>query len=758
MNRMKKMLCALLAMVMVAGVCVMPTEARSDNAKVKALQEMIDNAENGTTVTLTEDLLWADGEPVEIPAGKNIIVDLNGYKMESLEPYPIFRVMSGAEVTIKSRIGWDSYSNYIAKNAAMPDEYAQYYDAETMGLFEVQENAKLTIESGAFEAGANYFTGNSKGEVYINGGYFHAIPEGTYTLKKGYQFEDSVNYGVTWWSLEDVLYSSFAHYIYNFDIPVGEKMQFDLIVLNKADYALENLEIEAAYLLENRDKVLFTEVISDDKYEMNGTEIHIPKIESGEKIIIKYIGVISEEMLDKEIVLAHNVDMIENSESVYQTGETRWCGIGISQSIDKDESVTPVEKVTFVENEETNTAIKTETAAIVVDVMKGFGGEGKVTAETSEKIFDAIDAEVPFWGEVSVRELTTDEVEQITETDRIAIKNNIINILGESAKWQYLDLTFALMGDGEILGTLNRLEDELPITIAIPEDLKADARTYKVIRNHNGEITVLDTVVNEDGTISFKTDRFSTYALAYADKSVTTPPSTDENKVTNVTIVEDKKTEEAVKQETQKVVADIVAGDVSNSVVDEKTAEKVAEAINNGENVTAEIVVKEMKQEEISQNDKAVIEDKVTAELGADAKVQYLDVSIVLIAGDEELGTLNKLEEEITITVAIPEELKAEGRTYKVIRNHNGEVTVLDTVVNEDGTISFKTDRFSTYALAYADKEETNTNPVVKPVTPSTDSKAPQTGDSSSVMIYVAMCFVALLAIVAVRKRSMFVK
>ena len=49
MNKMKKMLCALLAMVMVAGVCVMPTEARSDEDQVQAFQALIDNAENGIT-------------------------------------------------------------------------------------------------------------------------------------------------------------------------------------------------------------------------------------------------------------------------------------------------------------------------------------------------------------------------------------------------------------------------------------------------------------------------------------------------------------------------------------------------------------------------------------------------------------------------------------------------------------------------------------------------------------------------------------
>lgn len=271
------------------------------------------------------------------------------------------------------------------------------------------------------------------------------------------------------------------------------------------------------------------------------------------------------------------------------------------------------------------------------------------------------------------------------------------------------------------------------------------------------------------GKILDKDTQFLTKYDAEETTSVTLYEVYENEWMDEVTVVEDKKTEETVYQETQRVVQDILNENVSDSVIDEETAKKVSEAKGKGQEVTAEIVVKEMNTEEIAQNDKAVIEDKVLSVLGEDAKVQYLDVTIVLKADDEELGTLNKLEEEITITVAIPEELKAEGRTYKVIRNHNGEVAVLDTVLNDDGTISFKTDRFSTYALAYADEEGTGTNsnkgntpsegsstPTggnTKPsaddnkdsnTKPSTDVKAPQTGDNHSVMMYVIICLVAV--------------
>lgn len=237
-----------------------------------------------------------------------------------------------------------------------------------------------------------------------------------------------------------------------------------------------------------------------------------------------------------------------------------------------------------------------------------------------------------------------------------------------------------------------------------------------------------------------------------------TPGNEPEETIKEITPVKDETTEAAINNEVNQLISDVLAGRVSENTVDTQTADKISQAISNGTMVDAELVLKEMTSQEVenlTEKDKTAIEDKVVAEFGKNANIQYLDLSLILKAGNEELGTLNKLREEITITIAVPEKLKAEGRTYKVIRNHNGEVTVLDTVVNEDGTISFKTDRFSTYALAYADKEETSSKPIIKPVT---DTNTPKTGDSSSVLIYIAIGLTAMYVLVVIQKRKTFVK
>ena len=51
----------------------------------------------------------------------------------------------------------------------------------------------------------------------------------------------------------------------------------------------------------------------------------------------------------------------------------------------------------------------------------------------------------------------------------------------------------------------------------------------------------------------------------------------------------------------------------------------------------------------------------------------------------------------------IPESLLAEGRTYYIMRNHNGECTLLEDLDEELQTITIATDRFSTYAIMYTD-------------------------------------------------------
>lgn len=81
----------------------------------------------------------------------------------------------------------------------------------------------------------------------------------------------------------------------------------------------------------------------------------------------------------------------------------------------------------------------------------------------------------------------------------------------------------------------------------------------------------------------------------------------------------------------------------------------------------------------------------------------------------DETLVKTELDEAVKVTLDIPETIEKvkDGytRKYVVIRVHENkdgkyETTVLDAKDNEDGTVTFETDRFSTYVLAYEDVKE----------------------------------------------------
>lgn len=100
---------------------------------------------------------------------------------------------------------------------------------------------------------------------------------------------------------------------------------------------------------------------------------------------------------------------------------------------------------------------------------------------------------------------------------------------------------------------------------------------------------------------------------------------------------------------------------------------------------------------------------------------------VVLKGSTDEAWKTNitELEEEMAVNLQLADTLKGHSN-YSVIRDHDGTVTKLDSTYNETtGILSFNTDSYSTYAIAYSD-------------TPSN----PNTYDN--IYIYVAIAFVAL--------------
>lgn len=202
---------------------------------------------------------------------------------------------------------------------------------------------------------------------------------------------------------------------------------------------------------------------------------------------------------------------------------------------------------------------------------------------------------------------------------------------------------------------------------------------------------------------------------------------------------------------------------LSSSVVNsEKVQEILKETLANNEELAEAIQGKdveikvEVKSKEASKTEKENIENAVNKKDSDLTVVNYVEITIYVKDKDngDELGKLETVKESITFTVPVPENLPevAEGyeRVFYIVRNHNGEIELLDAT-EKNGKLEFESDKFSTYAVAYKDVEKTseevkndNTSSNVN------EEKVPQTGDN--VIAYVAIAVVAVAGIAVAMK------
>lgn len=179
--------------------------------------------------------------------------------------------------------------------------------------------------------------------------------------------------------------------------------------------------------------------------------------------------------------------------------------------------------------------------------------------------------------------------------------------------------------------------------------------------------------------------------------------------VENVTIGVDAGTSDVLSSEIDKLVSSVLSGNETDAITEEvQTA--LAEAVKNCQSISVKIAATAiLNDSDVPETDRTGIESYV--DTMEDAVIaQYLDLKAILLADNTELGTISKLSEPINFTVAIPEELKADGRVFTIVRTNAGQGEALETVMNQDGTISFSADVFSTYALVYTDATIPNDN------------------------------------------------
>lgn len=140
----------------------------------------------------------------------------------------------------------------------------------------------------------------------------------------------------------------------------------------------------------------------------------------------------------------------------------------------------------------------------------------KVPFTEEEKALIAAGAEVKF----------TLEVKDIASTVSDADKTLVASKVENKTVGMYLDISMFKQVGTNTAVKVPELNGKMKIQITIPDTLiNTDTkinRVYSIVRIHDGVATVLDTKFDASKKLlTFETDAFSTYALVYADETVT---------------------------------------------------------------------------------------------------------------------------------------------------------------------------------------------------------------------------------------------
>lgn len=249
---------------------------------------------------------------------------------------------------------------------------------------------------------------------------------------------------------------------------------------------------------------------------------------------------------------------------------------------------------------------------------------------------------------------------------------------------------------------------------------------------------------------------------------------------------------------TTEVEGTVSIGDNSGGVKDDSwkyavlTPEEV-EVIKDGSS-SIEVKFNSEQVEESTLPSKEIEAIRVAAVAEKVEIAQILDLSIqktiTYSEGDKETKEVTNLNAPIDVVIPVPEEYRASGRVFSVIRLHDDEVTVLDDQDENPNTVTISTDRFSYYTLAYTDTpgsepgedQKPGTNPTpgengsgttqtgngnaatnngsasqagnASSAQGSTVRRAPQTGDSASISLWLSAALFAAGICWMVRRSS----
>ena len=222
-----------------------------------------------------------------------------------------------------------------------------------------------------------------------------------------------------------------------------------------------------------------------------------------------------------------------------------------------------------------------------------------------------------------------------------------------------------------------------------------DCESKPTLTIHGGMYSVDPTAYLAKGEFLTATQVDGLYRVEKQDIDVTIPSTDPSSEDVQITVPED--TKNALSNEAIQVVTDIATGN-SSTAVSAETVKNVNIALKNNAPIGIKV---QFTEDNIPSSDKTAAQGVVS---GNETLSQFFDLSLVLMSNDSKLGPITHLSAPMSFTISVPEDLIQADRTFFIVRVHEGAAEKLPATFDANAhTLTFSSDKFSTYALGYTD-------------------------------------------------------
>ncbi len=706
---------AFLLAILISCFCFVEIAKADGEVNIETFEDLYELRETGGVAKLQADITMTN----DIRLTADLVLDLNGHELNTNVGYTLIAL---SNLTVK-----DTSSNPgKVTNGSLEGDYEWGTDWQSFQVGSTNGSGQITIESGVYEG--KHIVHIANGKLVVNGGTFNATSLYAIGNSEDGECEVEINGGTINYTGTYQAINAHNELVTINGGTIKATAGSGIVGWKDAEVVFNDGTIEAHYFaISGNGSMSGTNEGTNAKFTINGgslkasngTAIYAPQVNG---VTVINGGTITGSDSAIEIragkltinggTLKGNVDekgVVGNTNGTTTTG----AAVSVVQHTTKQPIEVNITGGTFTgyvalneANAQNNSA--EDIAKITINVTGG------TFTSTGDKAVYSED----LTGFISGGKYSTSVTDYVKEGYQEKTESNMVAVY----KVRTVTLTDPVNGTVTLSKTTGLKGDEVKLTITPSEGYLLES--VKVVDSKDKEVTVTDdkfTMPDDDVTVTVK-----------FIKVVTTEVDTTKE-VDKVTIGV---TNAVAVQEL------LIEGLLNDEELLTKT---------EGTEPTVELITSEL---ELTNEVKKEILDNLA---GKEVEVLgFYDISIAVKDKDgNELGNIAELSKEVEIVIMLPKTVQTvkDGyeRTYYVVREHEGKYELLKATLSEDGTyITVKTNKFSTYALAYEDVKTTTEEAPTETTTPSVIN--PKTGDA--ILMFAGLGLISLGAFTYIAKKK----